>query len=88
MNDRVQLEWPSPLPPLAKMGLGDIWAAFGAGWCDFRQKPMMGLFFAHIYVVGGLVDLWQPFDPGYGVVGYSDYGWLSPHRAFLGGWAV
>jgi|GEM_PF-3098184 len=52
MNDRVQLEGPSPLPPLAKMGLGDIWAALGAGWRDFRQKPMMGLFFAHIYVVG------------------------------------
>ena len=52
MNDRVHLEGPSPPPPLAKMGLDDIWAAFGAGRCDFRQKPMMGLFFAHIYVVG------------------------------------
>ena len=31
MNDRVQLEGPSPLPPLAEMGLGDIWAALGAG---------------------------------------------------------
>lgn len=48
MNGRVQFEGPSPLPPLAKMGLGDIWAAFGAGWCDFRQKPMMGPFCTHI----------------------------------------
>ena len=69
MNDRVQLEGPSPLPPLAKMGLGDIWAALGAGWRDFRQKPMMGLFFAHIYVVGGWLI--------YGSLSILDMGWLA-----------
>ncbi len=69
MNDRVQLEGPSPLPPLAKMGLGDIWAALGAGWRDFRQKPMMGLFFAHIYVVGGWLI--------YGSLSILDTGWLA-----------
>jgi uncharacterized membrane protein len=69
MNDRVQLEGPSPLPPLAKMGLGDIWAALGAGWRDFRQKPMIGLFFAHIYVVGGWLI--------YGSLSILDMGWLA-----------
>jgi len=33
--------------------MGDIRAALTAGWQDFRRKPMMGLFFSLIYVVGG-----------------------------------
>jgi uncharacterized membrane protein len=44
---------PSKLPPLRDMAPGDIAAALRAGWRDFRRKPMMGLFFSHVYVVGG-----------------------------------
>ncbi len=35
------------------MHMGDIAHALRAGFRDFRRKPMMGLFFSHIYVVGG-----------------------------------
>jgi uncharacterized membrane protein len=44
---------PSKVPALRDMGLGDVAAALRAGLKDFRRKPMMGLFFAHVYVVGG-----------------------------------
>lgn len=43
----------SKVPRVRKMVLGDIGAALGAGLRDFRAKPMMGLFFSHVYVVGG-----------------------------------
>ncbi|MEY3005571.1 MAG: hypothetical protein RLZZ491_2747 [Pseudomonadota bacterium] len=35
------------------MHMGDIAHALRAGFRDFRRKPMMGLFFSHVYVVGG-----------------------------------
>jgi len=43
----------SKVPDLRTMTMGDIRAALTAGWQDFRRKPMMGLFFSLIYVVGG-----------------------------------
>ncbi|WP_439140176.1 DUF2189 domain-containing protein [Roseicyclus sp.] len=44
---------PSKVPELRDMGYGDIAFALRAGLHDFRRKPMMGLFFSHVYVVGG-----------------------------------
>jgi uncharacterized membrane protein len=44
---------PSKVPMVRQMGYGDIGAALAAGARDFRAKPMMGLFFSHVYVVGG-----------------------------------
>ena len=44
---------PSKVPALRHMALGDIAYALRAGFGDFHRKPMMGLFFAHVYVAGG-----------------------------------
>ena len=44
---------PSKVPALRDMHMGDIAHALRAGFRDFRRKPMMGLFFSHVYVVGG-----------------------------------
>jgi uncharacterized membrane protein len=44
---------PSRVPEVREMGMGDIAHALRAGAKDFRRKPMMGLFFAHVYVAGG-----------------------------------
>jgi uncharacterized membrane protein len=43
----------SKVPAVRQMQLGDIGYALRAGWRDYWRKPMMGLFFSHIYVVGG-----------------------------------
>ncbi len=43
----------SKVPDIREMEMGDIGFALRAGWRDFRHKPMMGLFFSLIYVVGG-----------------------------------
>ena len=44
---------PSKVPALRDMRFGDISYALQAGLSDFRRRPMMGLFFSHVYVVGG-----------------------------------
>ncbi|MBF9061063.1 DUF2189 domain-containing protein [Rhodobacterales bacterium HKCCSP123] len=44
---------PSKVPELREMSMGDIGQALGAGLRDYWRKPMMGLFFSHVYVVGG-----------------------------------
>lgn len=44
---------PSKVPEIATMRMGDIGAALRAGARDFRRKPMMGLFFANVAVMGG-----------------------------------
>jgi uncharacterized membrane protein len=44
---------PSKVPEIRTMSYGDIGAALRLGWADFRRRPMMGLFFANVYVMGG-----------------------------------
>ena len=44
---------PSRVPELREMAMGDIGHALRAGLRDYWRKPMMGLFFSHVYVVGG-----------------------------------
>lgn len=54
MSDSSQvLPAASKVPAVREMEMGDIGYALTAGWRDFRRKPMMGLFFSHVYVVGG-----------------------------------
>lgn len=54
MSDTSQaLPAASKVPEVRQMDMGDIGYALRAGWRDFRRKPMMGLFFSHIYVIGG-----------------------------------
>ena len=55
---------PSKVPLVREMTPGDIGSALRAGIADFRRKPMMGLFFSHVYVVGGwliylMLALWH-----------------------------
>ncbi len=43
----------SKVPDIRVLEMGDIGFVLRAGWQDFRRKPMMGLIFSSIYVVGG-----------------------------------
>lgn len=45
-----------PEPQVAS--LADLRAALAAGWHDFRRAPAFGLFFAGVYVLGGLFLYW------------------------------
>lgn len=47
----------SPNPKVQRISTGDLRAALSAGWADFRRAPAFGLFFALVYVAGGLA-LW------------------------------
>lgn len=44
-------------PRVSALGTDDLRAALAAGWADFKRAPAFGLFFALIYVAGGLA-LW------------------------------
>lgn len=44
----------SPVPVAADLTLADLRDALAAGWRDFLAHPAYGLFFAAIYVAGGL----------------------------------
>jgi uncharacterized membrane protein len=55
---------PSKVPQINTMTMGDIGYALRMGLRDFRRKPMMGLFFANVAVMGGyliyvLLFLWH-----------------------------
>lgn len=52
---------PSKVPEIRDMEIGDLGRALAAGWRDFRRKPMMGLFFANVYVTGGWAIYWFLF---------------------------
>ncbi len=44
---------PSKVPAIKTMTMGDIPYALRMGLRDFWRKPMMGLFFSNVYVIGG-----------------------------------
>lgn len=46
---------PSPTPEVARVSMSVIGDVLRAGWRDFRRVPLIGLFFAAFYVVGGIV---------------------------------
>ncbi|MCX7644702.1 MAG: DUF2189 domain-containing protein [Rhodobacteraceae bacterium] len=49
---------PSAVPEPKPATAADIRAALAAGWSDFRAAPAFGLFFAAVYVAGGLFLVW------------------------------
>ncbi|MCC6304244.1 MAG: DUF2189 domain-containing protein [Rhodobacteraceae bacterium] len=46
------------LPAFRRLGPDDLAAALRAGWADFRRAPRFGLFFAAVFVGGGLAIGW------------------------------
>ncbi len=52
-SDTHSLPEASSVPEVRVMDMADIGFALRAGWNDFRSKPMMGLIFSAIYVIGG-----------------------------------
>lgn len=54
MSDNSQpLPAASKTPQVRTMQMTDLTYALTAGWRDFRRAPMMGLFFAFVFVIGG-----------------------------------
>ncbi|GAA5078568.1 DUF2189 domain-containing protein [Roseibacterium beibuensis] len=53
MSDVTGHAAPSKVPRVNQMAIGDLVYALKMGARDFYRKPMMGLFFSHVYVVGG-----------------------------------
>lgn len=49
---------PRPAPEINEVDASDLRAALAAGWADFRSAPLLGLFFAAVYVIGGWLILW------------------------------
>lgn len=58
MTDITATE-PSPTPEIGHVTLAVIPEILRAGWRDFRRVPLIGLFFAAFYVVGGIVLFFQ-----------------------------
>lgn len=53
MSDAGEYAPPSKVPRVNRMAMGDVFEALRLGARDYYRKPMMGLFFSHVYVVGG-----------------------------------
>jgi uncharacterized membrane protein len=49
---------PSVLPEVQRISTGDIGEVLRLGFRDFLRAPLFGLFFAAVYVAGGLLMLW------------------------------
>jgi len=45
-------------PVVNEVQLVDLWACLAAGWRDFTRAPLLGLFFAGVYVLGGWLITW------------------------------
>jgi uncharacterized membrane protein len=45
-------------PEIAILEMADLRAALRLGWRDFRTAPLLGLFFASVYVLGGWMIAW------------------------------
>lgn len=67
----------APVAPVAvarDLTIGDLRRALAAGWRDFAAAPLFGLFFAGIYVGGGLFL-------GYALFAWGQASWLIPAAA-------
>ncbi|WP_292970987.1 DUF2189 domain-containing protein [Novosphingobium sp.] len=65
---------PFQIPPIQvanDLTLADLRVALGKGWADFRAHPLYGMFFASIYIAGGLVLAWL-------LATYGNSMWLIP----------
>ncbi len=69
--EQVQL---APVTVASDLTLGDLRAAIAAGWRDFAACPQFGLFFAAIYVLGGL-------SLAYALRNFGEVFWLLPMAA-------
>lgn len=56
------------------LALSDLRGALAAGWADFRAQPAFGLFFAGIFVIGGLALT-------YFLIARGEYTWAIPAAA-------
>ena len=66
---------PSGRPAVARdLAFADLRGALAAGWGDFLAYPAFGLFFAAIFVIGGL-------GLTYFLVGQGEYTWVIPAAA-------
>lgn len=63
-----------PVKIASDLALKDLFAALGAGWRDFLSYPLFGLFFAAIFVAGGLGLAYFLLDRG-------ELFWLIPAAA-------
>ena len=63
-----------PATIASDLAVKDLFAALGAGWRDFRTYPKYGLFFAAIFVGGGLALAYFLFNRG-------EFFWLIPAAA-------
>ncbi len=65
---------PFQIPPIQvanNLTLADLRVALGKGWADFRAHPLYGMFFASIYIAGGLILAWL-------LATYGNSMWLIP----------
>ncbi len=75
---------PSRIPDIHLISVSDIRAALNEGWQDFRKAPVFGLFFAGIYVLGGLALWWLSRKTGeiyWLVIGVFGFPLLGPFAA-------
>ena len=64
-----------PAPVAHDISVADLKRALAAGWADFAAAPLCGLFFAAIYVIGGLA-IYLAF------MGQGSFVWLVPAAGF------
>lgn len=64
----------APVAVARDLSLTDLRAALAAGWRDFAAAPLFGLFFAGIYVGGGLFL-------AYALLAWGEATWLIPAAA-------
>ena len=63
MTDTIHPE-PSPVPEIRKVTLGMLRDALRRGLRDFKAAPRFGIFFAGVYVLGGLLMAWVTLRTG------------------------
>lgn len=55
---------PAVRPDVRQISFQILRNSLAAGWRDFQNAPLVGLFFANIYVIGGLVMTWITYLTG------------------------
>ncbi|WP_164115791.1 DUF2189 domain-containing protein [Sphingorhabdus sp. Alg239-R122] len=70
-GQKVQI---APVSVASDLRISDLRAALAAGWRDFIAHPAFGLFFAAIYVIGGICIYFGLFERG-------EIMWLIPAAA-------
>jgi len=72
------------IPELKSLTTADLRAALAAGWSDFIRAPQYGLFFAAIYVLGGIAlyyGLLMAGDPVWFIPAAAGFPLLAPFAA-------